>query len=37
MLTGYFQMLLLMEHTAFMHQFLLMLNSGSTAMENKGH
>jgi hypothetical protein len=37
MLTSYIRMLLLMEHTAFMHQFLLMLNSGPTAMENKGH
>ena len=37
MWTGYFQMLLLMEHTAFMHKLLHMLNSGPTAMEKKGH
>ena len=37
MLTDVFQLLLLMEHTAFMHEFLLMLNSGPTAIENKGH
>jgi hypothetical protein len=37
MLTSYFKMLFLMMHRASMHQFLLMLNSEPTAMENKGH
>ena len=37
MLTEHFEMPLLMEHTAFMHQWLLMLSSGPTAMENKAH
>jgi hypothetical protein len=30
-------MLLLMEHTAFMHQLQCMLNSGPTAMEKRNH